>query len=140
MRHRNAHRKLSRRTQHRLSMFGNMAASLIKHEQIQTTVPKAKELKPIVDRLISLGKRGDLHARRQALARLPEKAAVDKLFDTLAGRYADRSGGYCRIVKSGFRKGDMAPMAVLELIDRDPTAKGQDSGPVDQGEDEAQAA
>ena len=140
MRHRNAHRKLGRQTQHRQSMFGNMASALIKHEQIRTTVPKAKELKPIVDRLISLGKRGDLHARRQALAKLPEKAAVDKLFDTLSERYADRTGGYCRVVKAGFRKGDMAPMAILELVDRDPTAKGLDSGPVDDDEDEAQAA
>jgi len=141
MRHRNAHRKLNRQSQHRLSMFANMATALIKHEQIRTTVPKAKEMKPIVDRLITLGKRGDLHARRQALAQLPEKAAVEKLFDTLAPRYAERSGGYCRVIKAGFRKGDMAPMAVLELVDRDPTAKGQDSGPVeDDDEAEAEAA
>lgn len=140
MRHRNAHRKLSRRTQHRMGMLNNMAAAVIKHEQIRTTVPKAKELKPIVDQFITLAKRGDLHARRQALAKLPEKAAVDKLFDTLSERYADRAGGYCRVIKAGFRKGDMAPMAVLELVDRDPTAKGQDSGPVEMDEDEAEAA
>lgn len=137
MRHRNAHRKLNRQSQHRLSMFANMAVALIKHEQIQTTLPKAKEMKPIVDRLITLGKRGNLHARRQALAQLPEKAAVDKLFDTLAPRYTGRAGGYCRVIKAGFRKGDMAPMAVLELVDRDPTAKGQDSGPT-QTEDETE--
>lgn len=129
MRHRNAGRKLNKSSAHRRAMFGNMAASLIKHEQIVTTVPKAKELKPIVDRLITLGKRGGLHARRQALAFLPEAAAVDKLFSKLNERYAQRNGGYTRIVKAGFRHGDSAAMAVVELVDRDPAAKGLDSGP-----------
>ena len=129
MRHRNAGRKLNKSSAHRRAMFGNMAASLIKHEQIVTTVPKAKELKPIVDRLITLGKRGGLHARRQALAFLPEAAAVDKLFSKLNERYAQRKGGYTRIVKAGFRHGDSAAMAVVELVDRDPAAKGLDSGP-----------
>ncbi len=129
MRHRNAGRKLNKSSAHRRAMFGNMAASLIKHEQIVTTVPKAKELKPIVDRLITLGKRGGLHARRQALAFLPEAAAVDKLFSKLNERYAQRNGGYTRIVKAGFRHGDSAAIAVVELVDRDPAAKGLDSGP-----------
>jgi large subunit ribosomal protein L17 len=129
MRHRNAGRKLNKTGPHRRSMLANMAASLIKHEQITTTLPKAKELKPMVDRLITLGKRGDLHARRQALAVLPEKAAVDKLFSTLNSRYAERNGGYTRVLKAGFRYGDAAPMAVVELVDRDRAAKGQDSGP-----------
>lgn len=129
MRHRNAGRKLNKSSAHRRAMFGNMAASLIKHEQIVTTVPKAKELKPIVDRLITLGKRGGLHARRQALAFLPEATAVDKLFSKLNERYAQRNGGYTRIVKAGFRHGDSAAMAVVELVDRDPAAKGVDSGP-----------
>lgn len=130
MRHRNAGRKLNKTSAHRRAMFGNMAASLIKHEQITTTLPKAKELKPLIDKLITLGKRGDLHARRQALSFLPEKAAVDKLFSTLNTRYADRKGGYSRVLKAGFRYGDAAPMAVVELVDRDPSAKGLDSGPV----------
>ena len=111
-------------------MFANMASALIKHEQIQTTLPKAKELRPIVERLITLGKRGDLHARRQAAAQLPDAAMVTKLFDTLAERYAERSGGYTRIIRANFRYGDNAPMAYIELVDRDEDAKGQDSGPV----------
>ncbi|MCW0234533.1 MAG: 50S ribosomal protein L17 [Ferrovibrio sp.] len=139
MRHRNAGRKLNKTSAHRRAMFGNMAASLIKHEQITTTLPKAKELKPLIDKLITLGKRGDLHARRQALSFLPEKAAVDKLFSTLNTRYADRKGGYSRVLKAGFRYGDAAPMAVVELVDRDPAAKGLDSGPV-QETAEAEAA
>jgi len=130
MRHRNAGRKLNKTSSHRKAMFGNMVASLIKHEQITTTLPKAKELKPLMDKLITLGKRGDLHARRQALAFLPEKSAVDKLFSTLNQRYATRKGGYTRVLKAGFRYGDAAPMAVVELVDRDPAAKGLDSGPV----------
>ena len=138
MRHGKAGRKLNRTSSHRKAMFANMAASLIKHEQITTTLPKAKELRPIVEKLITLGKRGGLHARRQALAFLPEKGAVDKLFDGLNTRYAARAGGYTRVLKAGFRYGDAAPMAVIELVDRDPAAKGQDSGPVlVGGEDEA---
>jgi large subunit ribosomal protein L17 len=110
-------------------MFANMASALIKHEQIATTLPKAKELRVVVERLITLGKRGGLHARRQALAFLPESKIVAKLFTTLSERYAKRAGGYTRTLKAGFRHGDMAPMAVIELVDRDPAAKGQDSGP-----------
>ena len=115
-------------------MLANMAVALIKHEQITTTLPKAKELKPYMDRLVTLGKRGDLHARRQALSKLPEKDAVKKLFDTLAERYQERPGGYTRVLKAGNRYGDNAPMAVIELVDRDPSAKGKDSGPT--GEDQ----
>lgn len=135
MRHRKSGRKLGRTSSHRKAMFANMAASLIKHEQIQTTLPKAKDLRPIVEKLITLGKRGDLHARRQALSELNEKSAVDKLFTTLSERYADRDGGYTRVLKAGFRTGDAAPMGVIELIDRDLEAKGLDSGP-DQNADE----
>jgi len=130
MRHGNSGRKLGMRTQHRNAVFANMAAALIKHEQITTTLPRAKELRPIVEKLITLGKRGGLHARRQLLAFLPEKSAVDKLMDTLNERYAARRGGYTRVLKAGFRAGDAAAMAVIELVDRDPSAKGQDSGPV----------
>ncbi|WP_334128637.1 50S ribosomal protein L17 [Sneathiella sp.] len=129
MRHRKSGRKLNRTSAHRKAMFANMAASLIKHEQIQTTLPKAKELRPIVEKLITLGKRGDLHARRQALSELHEKSAVDKLFTTLSERYAERNGGYTRVLKAGFRTGDAAPMGVIEFVDRDVDAKGQDSGP-----------
>ncbi|MEX0582068.1 MAG: 50S ribosomal protein L17 [Sneathiella sp.] len=137
MRHRKSGRKLNRTSAHRKAMFANMAASLIKHEQIQTTLPKAKELRPIVEKLITLGKRGGLHARRQALAQLNEKSAVDKIFSTLSERYAERNGGYTRVLKAGFRTGDAAPMGVIELIDRDVDAKGQDSGPLqNEGEDE----
>jgi large subunit ribosomal protein L17 len=139
MRHRNAGRKLNKSSAHRRAMFGNMVASLIKHEQITTTLPKAKELKPLIDKLITLGKRGDLHARRQALSFIPEKSAVDKLFSTLNTRYADRKGGYSRVLKAGFRYGDAAPMAVIELVDRDVSAKGQDSGPVAEATEEAAA-
>ncbi|TNE37023.1 MAG: 50S ribosomal protein L17 [Alphaproteobacteria bacterium] len=135
MRHRKSGRKLNRTSSHRKAMFANMAASLIKHEQITTTLPKAKDLRPIVEKLITLGKRGDLHARRQALAELSEKSAVDKLFSTLSERYADRQGGYTRVLKAGFRTGDAAAMGVIELVDRDVEAKGQDSGP-DQNADE----
>ena len=121
-------------------MFENMAGSLLKHEQIRTTLPKAKDLRPIVERLITLGKRGGLHARRQAIATLGDRALADKLLTTLAERYAARAGGYTRIVKAGFRYGDDAPMAVIELVDRDPDAKGQDSGPVETETEEAEAA
>ena len=142
MRHGMSGRKLNRTSAHRKAMFANMAASLIKHEQIKTTLPKAKELRPYVEKLITLGKRGTLHARRQAISALRDETIAAKLFGTLAERYADRQGGYTRIMKAGFRYGDAAPMAVIELVDRDPEAKGQDSGPVqvDDDEDEAQAA
>ncbi|OUR77435.1 50S ribosomal protein L17 [Alphaproteobacteria bacterium 46_93_T64] len=136
MRHRKSGRKFSRTSSHRMAMFANMAASLIKHEQIKTTLPKAKDLRPIVEKLITLGKRGDLHARRQLLASLSEKATVDKLITTLAERYSDRDGGYTRVLKAGFRTGDAAPMGVIELIDRDVDAKGQDSGPSQDVEEE----
>ncbi|MFP3943434.1 MAG: 50S ribosomal protein L17 [Alphaproteobacteria bacterium] len=138
MRHGMGHRKLSRSPSHRKAMFANMAASLIKHEQIKTTLPKAKELRPYVEKLITLGKRGDLHARRQAISTLRDKTQVRKLFETLGPRYADRAGGYTRVLKAGFRHGDAAPMAVIELVDRDPEAKGQDSGPVERDEDETE--
>ena len=135
MRHRMSGRKLNRTSAHRKAMFSNMAAALIKHEQIRTTLPKAKELRPVVERLITLGKRGTLHARRQALAKLGSDAKlVDKLFTTLSERYADRKGGYSRVLRAGFRYGDAAPMAVIELVDRDPEAKGQDSGPLPEAE------
>lgn len=124
MRHGKAGRKLGRTASHRKAMFANMAGSLIRHEQIVTTLPKAKELKPIMDRLVTLGKRGDLHARRQAISQIGDKAVVAKLFDTLAPRYQDRNGGYTRVLKAGFRQGDSAPVAVIELVDRDPEAKG----------------
>jgi large subunit ribosomal protein L17 len=117
-------------------MFANMAVALIKHEQIKTTLPKAKDLRRVVDRLITLGKRGDLHARRQALSTLRDDAIAAKLFDKLGPRYKDRPGGYTRVIKAGFRYGDMAPMALIELVDRDPDAKGQDSGPTMDDEDE----
>ena len=122
-------RKLGRTTPHRKQMFANMAASLVKHEQIVTTLPKAKELKPFVEKLITLGKKGTLADRRKAIATMRDETQVRKLFDTLAERYKDRQGGYTRVLKAGFRYGDNAPMAVIELVDRDPEAKGQDSGP-----------
>jgi large subunit ribosomal protein L17 len=130
MRHLNAHRKLNRKPEHRRAMFANMAAALIKHEQIVTTLPKAKDLRPIVEKLVTLGKRGDLHARRQAIAQMPDLAMVKKLFEVLAPRYQSRNGGYTRVLKAGYRHGDSAPVAVIEFIDRDIEAKGQDSGPV----------
>jgi large subunit ribosomal protein L17 len=135
MRHRNSRRKLNRTSSHRRAMFANMAASLIKHEQIKTTLPKAKDLRRVVDSLITLGKRGDLHARRQAIARIGDEAMVSKLFATLGPRYAERQGGYTRVIKAGHRYGDAAPMAVIELVDRDPDAKGQDSGPLPEDHD-----
>ena len=130
MRHGNTNRKLSRTASHRKAMFANMSAALIKHEQIVTTLPKAKELRPIVEKLITLAKRGDLHARRQAIAQIRDEDQVRKLFAVLGDRYKDRQGGYTRILKAGFRYGDNAPIAVIEFVDRDVTAKGQDSGPV----------
>ena len=130
MRHGNSGRKLNRTASHRKAMFANMAVALIKHEQIVTTLPKAKELRPYVEKLITLGKRGDLHARRQAYAALPDKVWAAKLFDVLGPRYQERQGGYIRVLKAGFRHGDNAPMAVIEFVDRDESAKGQDSGPV----------
>src|SRR5688572_32329822 len=129
MRHRIAGRKLNRTSQHRKAMFGNMAAALIKHEQISTTLPKAKELRPFVEKLITLGKRGGLHARRQALSVLKDAKLAEKLFTALAERYRARGGGYTRVLKAGFRFGDAAPAAVIELVDRDVAAKGLDSGP-----------
>lgn len=141
MRHRLSGRKLNRTSQHRRAMFANMAASLIKHEQIKTTLPKAKELRSIVDRLITLGKTGRLHDRRRAYAFLRDDPTTAKLFETLAPRYAERNGGYTRVLKAGFRYGDSAAMAVIELVDRDPDAKGQDSGPTQAaGEEEEVAA
>jgi len=137
MRHGFYGRRFNRSASHRKAMFANMAAALIKHEQIKTTLPKAKDLRRVVDRLITLGKRGDLHARRQALSVLRDTQLTAKLFDELAGRYKERNGGYSRVLKAGFRYGDMAPLAVIELVDRDPDAKGQDSGPTEEaGEDE----
>jgi large subunit ribosomal protein L17 len=134
------HRGFSRRSAHRKAMFENLAAALIKHEQIRTTLPKAKDLRPMVERLITLGKRGGLHARRQAIARLQDAKLADKLLTSLAERYRERPGGYTRILKAGFRYGDDAAMAFIELVDRDPDAKGQDSGPVNTDEEEAEAA
>ena len=130
MRHGISQRKLSRKSGHRKALFRNMAAALIKHEQILTTLPKAKELRPYVEKLITLGKRGGLSNRRLAQARLLDETQLKKLFDTLADRYSDREGGYTRIVKAGYRGSDSAQMAIIELVDRDPEAKGQDSGPV----------
>ena len=138
MRHGLAGRKLNRTSSHRKARFGNLVVAILKHEQVRTTLPKAKDARRLVDRMITLAKRGDLHARRQALAALHnDKAIVDKLFGELADRYGERSGGYCRVLKAGFRHGDMAPMAIIELVDRDTDAKGQDSGPTQyDGDDE----
>lgn len=130
MRHGMSGRKFSRTTSHRLAMFSNMANALIKHEQIKTTLPKAKDLRPIVEKLITLGKKGGLANKRLAYAELRDNAVVDKLFTVVAERYKDRQGGYTRVLKAGFRYGDNAPMAIIEFVDRDLTAKGQDSGPV----------
>jgi len=132
MRHGYARRKLGRTSAHRTAMFANMSASLIKHEQIVTTLPKAKELRPFVEKLVTLAKRGDLHARRQAISQVRDLAQVGKLFATLGPRYKARAGGYIRVLKAGFRHGDNAPMAVIEFVDRDVAAKGQDSGPATQ--------
>ena len=139
MRHQNSGRKLNRTASHRKAMFANMAASLIQHEQIVTTLPKAKEIRPIVEKLVTLGKRGDLHARRQAISAVRDVPQVGKLFETIGPRYADRNGGYIRIMKAGYRHGDNAPLAVIEFVDRDVEAKGKDSGPVFTAEDEQAA-
>ncbi len=139
MRHRVAGRKLGRTTSHRLALFRNMAAALIKHEQIKTTLPKAKELRPYVEKLVTLAKKGGLANRRLAHARLGDDAQLIKLFDVLAARYAERQGGYVRVLKAGIRASDAAPMAIIEFVDRDVSAKGQDSGPVEVSED-AEAA
>ena len=142
MRHGNAHRKLNRTAEHRKAMFANMCAALIKHEQITTTLPKAKELRPVVEKLITLGKRGDLHARRQAISQIRDVAMVKKLFDVLGPRYKERDGGYTRVLKAGFRHGDNAAVAVIEFVDRDVEARGKDSGPVQEKkvDEEATAA
>ena len=140
MRHHNSGRKFNRTASHRKAMFANMAAALIKHEQIVTTLPKAKDLRGVVEALITLAKRGDLHARRLAASRMRDEAMVAKLFEKLGPRYQGRSGGYTRVLKAGFRYGDNAPLAVIELVDRDESAKGQDSGPVHGQEEEAEAA
>ena len=140
MRHGNAHRKLNRKPEHRKAMFANMAAALIKHEQIVTTLPKAKELRPIVEKLITLGKRGDLHARRQAIAEIRDVPMVKKLFEVIGPRYKERNGGYTRIMKAGFRHGDNAAVAVIEFVDRDVDAKGKDSGPVQEKPEAAEPA
>ena len=124
MRHGHGYRKLNRTHEHRKAMFANMAASLIEHEQIKTTLPKAKELKRVIEKIITLGKRGDLHARRIAIAEIKQEEQVKKLFSVLGPRYKDRAGGYSRVLKAGFRYGDMAPMAIIELVDRDSAAKG----------------
>ncbi len=124
MRHARGYRRLNRTHEHRKALFANMAGSLIEHEQIKTTLPKAKELRPIVEKLVTLAKRGDLHARRQAASQLKQDSHVARLFDILGQRYKDRQGGYVRILKAGFRYGDMAPMAIIEFVDRDPGAKG----------------
>lgn len=128
MRHNMSGRKLNRKSGHRKAMFSNLANALIKHEQITTTLPKAKDLRPIVEKLVTLGKRGDLHARRQALSALKDVGMTSKLFSVLSERYKERQGGYVRVLKAGFRYGDNAPMAIIEFVDRDVNAKGQDSG------------
>lgn len=136
MRHGMNGRKLNRTSSHRKAMFNNLAHALVKHEQIKTTLPKAKDLRPIVEKLVTLGKRGGLHARRQILASLKDEKMAEKLLTVLADRYKNRNGGYTRVLKAGFRYGDMAPMAVIEFVDRDPAAKGLDSGPVQNAEAE----
>ena len=144
MRHGFRGRRFNRTAPHRTSMFANMSAALIKHEQIVTTLPKAKDLRPVVEKLISLAKKGGLHARRQAVSQVRDETQVKKLFDVLAARYKERNGGYTRVMKAGFRHGDSAPMAVIEFVDRDPDARGKDSGPAmkstDAGTEETAAA
>jgi len=137
MNHGKTYRKFNRTAEHRKAMFANLAQALITHEQIVTTLPKAKDLRPVVEKLITLGKRGGLHARRQAIADIRDVAVVRKLFDVIGPRYKERNGGYLRIMKAGFRFGDNAPLAVIEFVDRDVDAKGLDSGPVFTAEDEA---
>ncbi len=139
MRHGKVHRKLGRHSSHRMAMLANIAASLIKHEQIITTLPKAKELRPIVEKLVTIGKKGDLAARRQAISELRDAKMVKKLFDVIAPRYKERAGGYTRIMKAGFRHGDNAAVAVMEFVDRDVEAKGTDSGPVQEKKAEPEA-
>ena len=139
MRHGFRGRRFNRTAEHRQAMFANMAQALIKHEQITTTLPKAKDLRPVVEKLVTLAKRGDLHARRQAIAQIKDVALVGKLFEVLGPRYKERNGGYLRIMKAGFRFGDNAPLAVIEFVDRDVEAKGKDSGPVFTAEDEQAA-
>jgi large subunit ribosomal protein L17 len=134
MYHRKSYRRFGRSSEHRQAMFANLAASLIKHEQIITTLPKAKDLRPVVEKLVTLGKRGDLHARRQAMAKLGDADMVKKLIDVLGPRYKERHGGYTRILKAGYRYGDAAPVAVIEFVDRDVDAKGMDSGPTQKTE------
>ena len=134
MRHGFRGRRFNRSAEHRKAMFANMSAALIKHEQIVTTLPKAKDLRPIVEKLVTLGKRGDLHARRQAIAEMRDLAMVKKLFDVISPRYKDRNGGYTRVLKAGFRYGDNAPMAVIEMVDRDVDARGMNSGPTQKDE------
>jgi large subunit ribosomal protein L17 len=138
MRHRNQGRKLGKTTSHRIAMFANMAAALIKHEQIKTTLPKAKELRPVVEKLVTLSRRNDLHSRRLAMSQIRDDAQVKKLFDVLGPRYAARPGGYTRVLKAGFRHGDNAAMAFIEFIDRDMDAKGLDSGPVEIADEETE--
>jgi large subunit ribosomal protein L17 len=140
MRHGFKGRRFNRTAEHRQAMFANMAAALIKHEQIVTTLPKAKDLRPVVEKLITLAKRGGLHARRQAMSQVRDEAQVKKLFDVLAARMKDRKGGYARIMKAGFRYGDNAPIAVIEFVDRDPAEKGKDSGPSQKAEEPSEAA
>ncbi len=137
MYHGHKKRRFGRTHEHRKAMFANMAQALIKHEQIVTTLPKAKDLRPVVEKLVTLGKRGDLHARRQAIAQIRDVKLVSKLFDVLGPRYKARNGGYTRVLKAGFRFGDNAPLAVIEFVDRDVDAKGLDSGPVIIAEEEA---
>ena len=140
MRHGFRGRRFNRTAEHREAMFANMAAALVKHEQIVTTLPKAKDLRPVVEKLVTLAKRGGLHARRQAMAQMRDETQLKKLFDVLAKRYESRNGGYLRIMKAGFRYGDQAPMAVIEFVDRDVNARGQDSGPSQKAEETAEAA
>ena len=134
MRHGFRGRRFNRSSEHRQAMFANMSAALIKHEQIVTTLPKAKDLRPVVEKLITLGKRGDLHARRLAMSQIRDDAMVKKLFEVLGPRYRERQGGYCRVLKAGFRYGDNAPLAVIEFVDRDVNARGMDSGPTQKDE------
>ena len=142
MRHGMSGRKLNRSSSHRKALFASLAAALVKHEQIKTTLPKAKDLRPVVERLVTLGKRGGLHARRQLISVLQDAGLAEKVMGPLATRYAGRHGGYTRVLKAGFRYGDAAPMAIIEFVDRDPEAKGKDSGPVQtaDGDEEAGAA
>jgi large subunit ribosomal protein L17 len=140
MRHGFRGRRFNRTAEHRTAMFANMSAALIKHEQVVTTLPKAKDLRPVVEKLVTLAKKGSLHARRQALAEVRDETQVKKLFEVLAARYKDRHGGYLRIMKAGFRYGDSAPMAVIEFVDRDVNARGQDSGPSNKPEEAVEAA